>query len=769
MGARMESKQILDSWKEISAYLKRSEKTCRLWEHELALPVHRMDESPRARVFAYPEELDRWMAETLGSKKIASPSGWRKILPVGLTFLVLVIIGIAIWRFALRRESSALPPSSVPSVAILYFKNSTGDKTLDIWREGLSLSLITKLSQSRYIRVLDPSQIYGILKRLNLLGQDNFTPEDLKDIASRGLATHIVRGSLSKAGEKFRIDLTLQDASTLQIIAPESADGIGEESLFPMVDAIADRLKTDLGLTAQQTAADFSKSIAEATTNSPEAFKSYVQGHQASFLTPFDQSITAYFNEAVAADPQFAMAYLMLALNYVWGSGNKEWRVNIQKAFDLRGRGSERERLLIEASYFHYTSEKTWDKAIALYSKLLTLYPLDFFAGGELAFLYFKMEEWDKAIERFEILRQYRFEDTNCYQILAWSYLAKGQPHKAKEVLEGYINVVEDNNHIRAVLGMVFCVLEDFERAKREIEKAYGSTPEAADRFYKLFYLLLVRDFVATDSFFRQWEADFEASRTAVPYLDAWSMAFASQGKIREATSSFIREIEKLRGTFDLSFMELRFAHHLEKTNEFPQALSVCDRLIRSAREAGNGETECKALYRRGIIQARKGRLEEASTSAEELRRVIVSGPAKKRIRYYEGLMGMIALQGKKTSTALDHLQKGLALAPIEGPLGDTPELLYLQAEAYELSGLWEDARRSYEEIQSLKVPNLWPANALIFGRSFYKFGKVLERLGDKAGAIVKYREFLDLWKDGDPGLPEVEDAKRRLARLKGA
>ena len=139
--------------------------------------------------------------------------------------------------------------------------------------------LINKLSQSVHIRVLPDSQIYGILKRLNFIEQGNYTPEDLNKIASQGLATHIVQGSLHKTGENFRISLTLQNASKQEIIASENADGKGEGDIFNMVDKLADSLKTDLGLTAQQITSDINKDISQVFTSSPEALKFYAEGY----------------------------------------------------------------------------------------------------------------------------------------------------------------------------------------------------------------------------------------------------------------------------------------------------------------------------------------------------------------------------------------------------------------------------------------------------------------------------------------------------------
>jgi tetratricopeptide (TPR) repeat protein len=715
-------------------------------------------------------------AERLKAKRrpLTSREITVKLTPKKLLIPAGVLIAIAAIVFGLLKflpEKEAPPPSSgPPAVAVLYFKNNTGDKNLDIWRTGICTSLIFSLSQSRYIRVLPDSQIYGILKRLSLDEQDNYTPEDLKEIARRGLATHIVRGILYKYGERFRLEMNLQNASTLEIIAPERAEGTGEGSIRDMVDDLASRLKTRLGPTAQRAATDANTKLENLTT-SLEAFKFYLQGYQTMIIDPFDASIISYFEKAVAVDPQFATAYLMMAVQYFSIGQAKEGRLQIQKAFELKERVSEREKNLIEAEYYFYNSEKTWDKAVDAFSRLIALYPSDHFFNGEFGWLYYRMEEWDKAIERFEVLRQYRSENAGAYQMLAWSYLAKGQPDKAREVLESYLDMFNDNSHIRANLGLVYCIEGDFEKARKEIDRAYDQPQATGDKWYKFLFLLCIEDFAAVDTLIKQWDAELSAFPEGVSNIGARSISLALQGKLNDARSISGREIERWRASAeqgDPYWYELKFAHFLEKTGDFPRGLSACETSLQLARKWGDGLSECMAIYRRGVIQARQGNLEEARRSAEELRQAVESGPVKKRITYYQGLLGVISLQQKNIGQAQDYFQKALPLMGIDMAINTRPEFLDYLAEAYQQAGRWAEAKKAHEDILSHKSLFLYgSAEALIFARSIYKLGKVLERQGDKAGAAARYREFLDLWKNADPGLPEVDEARKRLNGLR--
>jgi serine/threonine protein kinase/Tfp pilus assembly protein PilF len=713
---------------------------------------------------------------TAKRKPLSSREITVKLTPKKLLIPAGVLIGVAAIVFGILKflpKKEAPPPSTGPPVvAVLPFQNLSGSKDFDVWEISLSISLITKLTQSRYINVLPYNQIYGILKRLNLLEVENYTPEELNKIASQGQATHIVQGSLSKAGERFRIDLNLQNASTQRIIAPENVDGTGEDSIFTMVDKLAASLKMDLGLTPQQEATDIDKDISKVFTTSTEAFKFYAQGLQFDISGDFNQAIS-YFERAVAVDPQFAMAYLCVALDYFGTGKMKECRVNIRKAFDLREKLPERERYLIEAEYYSYASEKTWDKAVDAYTKLIRIYPWDLLANMDLAFLYARMNECDKVIDLIETFRRYTPEPETSgfagfYQTLTWSYLCKGQPEKARELLEGVINRINDNGFFRANLAIVYCIEGDFERAKKEIDKAYTQIPDL-DKLYKLVYLLCREDFAALETLFKE----MEAAPNAMIYIGVPSVSSAFQGKLKEAKTKYNRELEKWRGAADpstLAFASLRFASFLEKSSDLSRALAVIESGLRFGREVGDGDSECKALYYRGVIQVRQGNLEEARHSAEELRLAIGSYPVKKRIRYYEGLLGLIALKQNDPARAQDYLQRAVSLTGIDVGFmwfDNRPEFLENLAEACEQAGRWEEARKAYEGIMSIKSIFLYgAADTLILARSYYKLGKVLERLGDRAGAAARYRKFLDLWKNADPGLPEVEDAKKRLVGL---
>jgi tetratricopeptide (TPR) repeat protein len=170
-------------------------------------------------------------------------------------------------------------------------------------------------------------------------------------------------------------------------------------------------------------------------------------------------------------------------------------------------------------------------------------------------------------------------------------------------------------------------------------------------------------------------------------------------------------------------------------------------------------------LLHRGLAELGLGSIDAALRTAGELKISVDSGPNRKAIRYYDLLMGMIALKKENFSEAVERDQRAAALLPFQYSW-ENDQALFLDALAWAhlQKGDLDQARGEYEKILRLTFGRQYFGD--IYARSFYQLGRIYEQQGQKDLARQNYEKFLDLWKDADPGLPEVEDARKRLAGL---
>lgn len=280
----MDEKNILQSWKEISAYLERAEGTCRRWEKEFGLPVHRMDGSPRASVFAYKEELDRWLDELLHEKEIASQKSFVRskrnlIITLSLSIVVVAVLAVAAWKIlSPKRGVSSL--ANKPSLAVLYFRNNTGDDSLDYLKKGICDLLISDLSQSKYLNVLPEDRLFLSLQRLKLLDAPYYDTKDLDKFAESTQIGNVVFGSIVKQGEKLRVNTTLRKVSPAENISIESVDCSSEKEIFSLVDEISEKIQAQLVVPPGVIARGSDIETESITTGSMEALRYYIEGRQ---------------------------------------------------------------------------------------------------------------------------------------------------------------------------------------------------------------------------------------------------------------------------------------------------------------------------------------------------------------------------------------------------------------------------------------------------------------------------------------------------------
>ncbi|MFX0198997.1 MAG: tetratricopeptide repeat protein, partial [Candidatus Hodarchaeota archaeon] len=174
------------------------------------------------------------------------------------------------------------------------------------------------------------------------------------------------------------------------------------------------------------------------------------------------------------------------------------------------------------------------------------------------------------------------------------------------------------------------------------------------------------------------------------------------------------------------------------------------------------------ALLYKGIIYVLMNSPEEAERTAIEMKNLIEKGMNLKRLKFYYYLMGLIELESENQSQAIEYFSKALDLLPVEFRYPQwNYELLFMKPVAmlYFRSGDLEKAQVEFETIINLKSGRLHHGD--IYAESFYMLGKIFEQKGWVGKAIENYEKFLSLWKDADQGIPELEDAKKRLSELR--
>jgi len=688
----------------------------------------------------------------------------RKKLFIPAVVIVLAIIAVVVWQLLPLKEAVPSVSSGKPSLAVVYFKNNTGDEALDHWRTMISDLFIADLTQSKHIEVLSSERLLDILSKLNQLEAKSYSSDVLKQVASKGGVEHILVGNYAKAGDTIRINVALQEADTGKILGSEGAEGIGDESIFSMVDELTRRIKANFKLTPKEIAEDVDKDILKITTSSPEAFKYYSEGKKYLLQADYNKGIQL-LERAVAIDPEFAMAYRSIAAAYISQGYLAEGKKNLHKALELSDRISDRERYLIQG-HLYRLSEKTYDKAIQAFEKLLQLYPEDLLGNFHLGRLYLSIEEMDKAIKHFELNTQKNPENHIYYYYLADSYMGKNHYDKAKEILEDYLRNYSDSYWTRQKLALNYLHQGKYDLALAEADKGILLNPASPINFRMKGDIFHCKgDLNKAEEEFRRLLEQKEP--TVINYgRGGLATLYLLKGKLEESINQFKLGLELAKTIGEKSWESLyhqRLSYVYLKIGNPEEAIKELDLSWRISVEEESLSGQRSVLLNKGIVYISVRSLDKALQAAEGLKGMIEEGMNKKRMRSYFYLMGNVELKRENFSKAIEYLKKALSLTAY-GPLTKNGSYINSLALAYYNSGELEKAQQEYERIISLTTGRLNYGD--IYAKSFYMLGKIYEQQGKTAKAIEHYEKFLSLWKDADPGFPEVENARKRLAGL---
>jgi len=323
-----------------------------------------------------------------------------------------------------------------PSVAVLYFDNLSGDESLDWLRSGLTELLVTDLSQSPELRVLTTDALYEILEETGNLETRVTSATLVREVAERAGVEHVVVGSFIRAGDTFRLSARLQEAATGDVVAAETVEGLGEDSVFASIDALTRRIKDRLSVPVSTTAV-VDRDLSDVTTSSMDAYRYYADGVNLISQSRNQEAIPV-FERALDIDPEFAMAFAKLSIAYGNMFDNDIARTYAAKAIEHADRLTQRERFYIQGRYYSQ-DDATTAQSIEAYEAALALYPDDSASRNNVALEYSELEQFDRAIAHFEELLRRGSPFLPAYFNAAVAYVNNGECERGYELIRDFV------------------------------------------------------------------------------------------------------------------------------------------------------------------------------------------------------------------------------------------------------------------------------------------------------------------------------------------
>ena len=300
----------------------------------------------------------------------AQPEKFTKLArPIRLValFVLLVVAGAIYYRL-----HQSKPLTDKDSIVLADFDNKTGDPVFD---DTLKQGLAVQLEQSPFLDLVSDRKVNATLKLMGRPEGDRLTPETAREVCLRTGSEAMLTGSIAGLGSQYVVGLKAVNCSTGDVLAETQEQAAGKEAVLKALDRAAVSLRGKLG-ESLSSVQKYATPVEEATTPSLEALKAYSLGRKM-FFAKGNTAALPFYKQAVELDPNFAIAYR--AMSAVYGNLNQPERQaeNVRKAYELREKVSERERLYIEANY-HWIVTGDLDKAVAAYALWQQTYPRDF-------------------------------------------------------------------------------------------------------------------------------------------------------------------------------------------------------------------------------------------------------------------------------------------------------------------------------------------------------------------------------------------------------
>jgi serine/threonine protein kinase/tetratricopeptide (TPR) repeat protein len=628
------------------------------------------------------------------------------VLATGLLALTLSLM--LFWYF---RQTRAVPLTNKDTIVLADFINTTGDSVFD---GTLKLALAVQLGQSPFLNIFGDDRLREALRFMNRSLDEPVTRDVGREICLRhGLKAMLV-GSIATLGSHYVITLEAINALTGDAIAREQTEAESKEQVLRKLGKAATRLREKMG-ESLASIQKFDAPIEQATTPSLEALKAYSMSRELA-LGNKDREAMPFLKRAVELDPNFAQAYDKLAGSYS-NTGQHELALeNFQKAFDLRERSSEYEKLRIAADYYAFATFEA-DKSIEVYQLLVRTYPRDFVAWNNLGNRYNSVGQFEKAAEA-------------CRE-----------------------SILLNPNWVipRSNLALAFISLNRFDEARQVIEEALAqeleSTPMRSHRYSIAF--------VQGDAAAMKQQIDWASGRPDEYLAQAWQAEAAA----------FCGQLRKER-EFSQRIVELALRHERkEAAAQFLAGQAVVEAIFGHCDQASSLVGEAFDIWRSRSTVA---------IAANALSICGDSGQAQPLIDEYSRLFpknafwnavsaplyrAQIALHSANAAQAIELLESAHRFESA-GNFG--PQ--YVRGQAYLKMNKGAEAAAEFQKILSHRG---WSVRGALYPLAYVGLARGAVLQGNTATARKAYQDFFALWKDADPDIPILIEAKKEYKKLK--
>jgi len=478
----MSEREVLQSWKDISAYLGRDVRTCRRWEEKLGLPVHRLNGSAKARVMAYKDEIDRWLEMKLHEREVVKPNLWSFLRhwPLVAVFTGILVVGVLGWRSISNGRPHFISNGGHPKLAVLPFVNSTGDPGLDYLCEAVPDHLITNLQRSAdQITVFSFDSVADAVRALGIEPGNPLTPNDLAEVASRTGAGWLLAGYFSKAGSKIRFDYEIREAKAAEAI--KTAHVPGSETEMPvMEDRVCDDVRRVFGVPTATSRASFLACSVQAT-RFYETARAVERKYSLSPAPAELEQMINLFEEARKADPGCALAVLGLGdayqYRFVYEGMNPDSLARMNEyyrtAYEMAPERAETNVGMAWVQYFRREN----DQAYAYLKKAMELDPASLHVLVDVGAFLASVGILERSTVYFSRVIRSGGGSADIHLLRAWSYEQMGYYESALADFDRIIELEPGGFRTRCHRARVLVLMKRYDAAAAELSVAETLAP----------------------------------------------------------------------------------------------------------------------------------------------------------------------------------------------------------------------------------------------------------------------------------------------------